>query len=373
VNKTASGGRTGLGRPLLALAFGLTVSALLLEGLTLLVFGEQAKFPRHVVGAPWDLRYNEPLAHYRHKSADLTTYFDINREGMRANRDYDYVKPPGVRRVVSLGDSFTIGYEVDLDSCFSSVLEGELRAKGRNVEVLNAGVSGYSNAEEFLYLQRELIKYDPDVVLISFVTNDFVDNERSELLRLDGDRLVEWKHGYVPAGSLGDFLNTNVFFNYLSERSNAFALLKERATLLVKQRMVGANELAIEQAEASSLPGQAGNGGAGESSPYARRLTVAIFEALYDFTRKRGIPLVINSIPYQRREPTESFIETFPLADFDVGRPGLYFVGSADLLRPYIGKQLLVWERSHYHWTPFSHHVVGENLARLFLDNHLVD
>jgi len=349
------------------------VAALLLEGLTLLVFGEQPKFPRHVVGAPWGLRYNEPLAHYRHKSADLTAYFDINGEGMRADRDFEYAKPAGTQRIVSLGDSFTIGYEVDLDDCFSSVLERELRDSGRNVEVLNAGVSGYSNAEELLYLQRELIKYDPDVVVISFVTNDYVDNVRSELFRLEDGRLVEWNHGYVPAGSLGDFLNTNPLFNFLSERSNGFVLLKERATQLVKQRMVAANESVIAQAEASAEPGHVVENGIDEGTEYGRNLTVAIFEALYAFTSERGIPLVINSIPYQKRRPTEQFIDTFPRAEFDLTRPGLYYVSSADLLTPYIGQELLVWEHSHDHWTPFSHQVVGRELARVVREKHLLD
>ncbi|MEZ4290376.1 MAG: hypothetical protein R3E53_07505 [Myxococcota bacterium] len=52
------------------------------------------------------------------------------------------------------------------------MLEQELRRAGLQVEVLNAGVSGYSNAEALLYLERELLKYDPDLVLLSFFAND---------------------------------------------------------------------------------------------------------------------------------------------------------------------------------------------------------
>ena len=59
-------------------------------------------------------------------------------------------KPDGVGRIISLGDSFTIGYEADVDQTFSAVLERELRKPGHDVEVLNAGVSGFSNAEEVM-------------------------------------------------------------------------------------------------------------------------------------------------------------------------------------------------------------------------------
>ena len=177
------------------------VSCFLLELGVVLVRGEQAKFPRHVVGAPFGLRINEPNATYRHKSADVTVQFRINGQGMRANRDYPREKPPGIKRIVSMGDSFTVGYEVDVSETFSSVLESELRSRGVMVEVLNAGVSGYGTAEECLYLERDLFRYDPDLVLVSFYGNDLVDNVRSGLFRLEGDRLVESASSYVPAGS----------------------------------------------------------------------------------------------------------------------------------------------------------------------------
>ena len=74
-----------------------------------MVNGEQPKFPWHVVEAEWGLRYNEPEARYRHKSADVNIRFRINAQGMRADHDYSYSKPEGVKRIVSLGDSFTIG------------------------------------------------------------------------------------------------------------------------------------------------------------------------------------------------------------------------------------------------------------------------
>ena len=45
----------------------------------------------------------------------------------------------------------------------------------------------------------------------------------------------------MPAGRLGNFLNTNWFFNQLSARSNAFVLIKERLTLALKRKMVDQN------------------------------------------------------------------------------------------------------------------------------------
>lgn len=57
-----------------ALGVGTLVSLLLAEIVVLLVAGEQPKFPRHVVRAPWGLRYNDPGSSYRNQSADMTAH-----------------------------------------------------------------------------------------------------------------------------------------------------------------------------------------------------------------------------------------------------------------------------------------------------------
>ena len=221
------------------------VTFVLAEVSVLLLYGSQVRFPRHVVAAEFGVRINEPNAIYRHRSKDINVGFRINGQGMRAERDYGYEKPEGVIRIVSLGDSFTVGYEVEVEETFSLVLEKELRKLGYNIEVLNTGVSGYSNAEACVYLERELLKYDPDIVILSFFSNDLVDNVRSNLFRLVNDQLVEADASYVPGGAVGNFLNRNFFLSFLSEHSHAFARAKERATAMFKRRIESNAEQAI--------------------------------------------------------------------------------------------------------------------------------
>ena len=98
---------------LMAFALGCLTAFVLVEALVLLFYGEEPKFPRHVVEAPWGLRYNDPGSDYRHNSADGTWQFRINQQGMRDDRDFSYDKPPGVKRIISLGDlmaSFTFQF-----------------------------------------------------------------------------------------------------------------------------------------------------------------------------------------------------------------------------------------------------------------------
>lgn len=362
-------GSAGAGRwraAFAALALGLVtlaICAVLLEVGVLALRGEQPRFPRRVVGAPFGVRINEPNALYRHRSADVEVWFRINGQGLRADRDFPYAKPPGALRIVSLGDSFTAGYEVEGDETFSSVLERELRARGYPVEVLNAGVSGYSTAEAVLYLERELFRYEPDLVLVSFFGNDLVDNTRTGLFRLDDGALVQSADRYVPAGAIGDFLNRNPLFSWLSERSNAFVLIKEAVTQTLKRRMVEENLAHVADA--------AGQGGAAGSAAQ-RALAAALFERLYRDASERGVPLVIQSIPSPPVQPGGALIELFPVGEFDVQREGLAFFPAREALAPYNGRELLYYLRSHGHWTPLAHRLSGEGLARLIDERGLL-
>jgi len=356
-----------LGFRLGALLLGVVLACIVTEVFVLVVYGEQAKFPRHVVEAEWGLRYNEPGARYRHKSADVNIRLRINAQGMRADHDYSYSKPEGVKRIVSLGDSFTIGYEVDVEQCFSSVLERELNDAGIRVEVLNCGVSGFSNAEECLYLERELMKYAPDLVLVSFYGNDLVDNVRTGLFRLADNELVETKWRYVPAGRLGNFLNTNWFFNQLSARSNAFVLIKERLTSTIKRKMVEQN---VDNLKAAGGKGAEDVATTNRDSKLAgedqKRLAAAIFTRIKSFLGEHGIPLVIHTIPSRRKSV---LIDVFPLEYMDFMEPGVMIVSAKSVLEAEVGQRQLYWDRSHSHWTPDSHLLAGKALAKAIVES----
>ena len=72
---------------------------------------------------------------------------------------------PGWQRVVMLGDSIAaIGYTQNAM---------EERLAGRPLEFWNAGVYGYSTAQEFNYYRRFVRPLKPDLVLLHFCLNDF--------------------------------------------------------------------------------------------------------------------------------------------------------------------------------------------------------
>ena len=84
-------------------------------------------------------------------------------------------KPPGTIRVVCLGDSCTAG---DLLPAFAQTYPSQLarrlgeRHPEARFEVINAGVGGYSSFQGRTWLEREIIHYRPDLLIVYFGWND---------------------------------------------------------------------------------------------------------------------------------------------------------------------------------------------------------
>lgn len=102
--------------------------------------------------------------------------YEINAAGLR-DRDYSLAKPPGVYRVIVLGDSTTAGNGIpDVERTYTKVLErllDERAGEGQRFEVLNFGVGGYHPVQEVELLAERGLAYDPDLVIVTFCQNDF--------------------------------------------------------------------------------------------------------------------------------------------------------------------------------------------------------
>ncbi|HEU0090827.1 MAG TPA: SGNH/GDSL hydrolase family protein, partial [Vicinamibacteria bacterium] len=97
--------------------------------------------------------------------------FRVNGQGLRGP-DRPYTKPPGVARVLALGDSFVEAFMVEDAQTVTARLEADLAARGCRVEVINGGTVGYSTDQEYLFYRDEGRKYAPDVVVVFVYQND---------------------------------------------------------------------------------------------------------------------------------------------------------------------------------------------------------
>jgi hypothetical protein len=103
---------------------------------------------------------------------DLGEFATINGLGYRGP-EHAYTKTAGRARVVMLGDSIAYGAGVRDGETFSALLE----SRGTRYDVVNLAVGGYGTDQELIRLQREGLRYAPDVVVLHFcLFSDFADN-----------------------------------------------------------------------------------------------------------------------------------------------------------------------------------------------------
>ncbi|MFQ5599993.1 MAG: hypothetical protein ACE5G2_05505 [Candidatus Krumholzibacteriia bacterium] len=119
--------------------------------------------------------YYEPVpgAEFVYERIEFSVPVSFNGFGMRdAPRELE--KPAGRLRVTVLGDSYAEALQVPADSTTSRLLERELRRRhpGRDIEVLNFGVSGFGTVASAVRYQVLVSRFRPDLVVYLFVSND---------------------------------------------------------------------------------------------------------------------------------------------------------------------------------------------------------
>jgi len=183
-----------------------------------------------------------PHAYYRHTKEG----FSEGRFNSHGFRDYERTleKPPGVFRILVLGDSYTEALQVQLEESFTAILEKMLNSHTTTArfEVLSLGQSGFGTADEYLRYLDFGIAYKPDLVVLAFLTgNDFRNN--SKLLNHENTGFYfrfDHNHDLILDRSLMDaYENSLTFpkrlFQDLKVFSNVVNLISERAFLLNRQ------------------------------------------------------------------------------------------------------------------------------------------
>ena len=121
------------------------------------------------------------------------------------------------KRIAFLGDSFVWGYDVEYGERFTEYLQTSLS----DWEIINMGVSGYSNDQELILIKQWFDHFKPDIVFLVICDNDWVGNRTNKLydyykpyFKYTENKLV--KHG-IPVGKSLHFF-TSKYSNLLKSR-----------------------------------------------------------------------------------------------------------------------------------------------------------
>src|SRR5215469_7138437 len=119
------------------LLIGVVLGACLLEVVVRLFF------PTSDFLWQWDPRIGMRLVPKMHgrsvKPGIFDVSVDVNSAGFR-DREHTIEKPPGMRRIVLLGDSFIEAIQVPFEDSITAQLENRLKSNTARTEVINFGV-----------------------------------------------------------------------------------------------------------------------------------------------------------------------------------------------------------------------------------------
>ena len=124
------------------------------------------------------------------KSPEFHIRYSVNSLGYRGPEPERFPQNP----ILFVGDSFTEGYGVSDGEEFPELIRRTLLEKhGRQAPpVVNAGIGNAGTGHWVKLLRLEGGRLDPRLVVLQFSDNDFADNLREAMYRLDADRsLIE--------------------------------------------------------------------------------------------------------------------------------------------------------------------------------------
>jgi lysophospholipase L1-like esterase len=137
---------------------------------------------------------NLTLEAVSHKETGGSFRVSTDQNGLRAPL-HPVEKPPGVRRVMTLGCSTTFGWGVSDTEAYPARLEAILSEGGHPVEVINGGQPGHTSFQGLHLWDTVLASYAPDVVLFGYLVQDSRTvqySDRSQaLLQQDGEFLKQ--------------------------------------------------------------------------------------------------------------------------------------------------------------------------------------
>jgi lysophospholipase L1-like esterase len=281
-----------------------------------------------------------------------------NSLGFR-DREHAVAKPPGVYRIVVLGDSIAAGLHVERNQdVFPPILEQLLGARGLHAEVINLAVSGYNTQQEVELLREKGLRYHPDLVLVAYTM--------SSREHLDGDILktlleAERRQEGVSSARVDSWLVRSALYRFLRFRVLA----------------VGRRSAPVAPGAVATTPGVAGTAPAAPAAPDPQQhfldlvsadTAAPYFGVLRQLAGEHHFQVLVAVFP--------RFVRTFRYYTFgrqhqfvhDLARQNGFAL--VDLLVPFSECRNASTEpisTDNFHPSPYGHRCAAEAIARAVL------
>ena len=287
------------------------------------------------------------------ETPQFRTVVRINENGLR-DRQHSYERQNDIERILVLGDSFAWGYGVEESERFSQLLE-----KSLDVEVINAGVSGYSTDQELLWYKGEGIKYETDLVILVLAGNDVGDNDQQLVSTiyykpqfvLEEGQLVLKGYPVPKTSPQGRFIYS------LSQRSALVYFLAQRYfDLLSLYGRLKAN---------SDHVNSPGSGVNAKNEPF--KLTIALIDEMRNIAESKKAKFMIVTTDRwwnsSSGETYKDFIDTLQAKGF--------LVLDVEAIPGFEPEKMLIPNDGHWNW--YGHEFVAEKIKDFIESNRLID
>ncbi len=344
--------------------------SLVFAELFLRMFSPQAILPRYVTGSDIGIRQNVANAVYWHYTSEIEVEMRINSAGIRSDREFPFEKPEGVCRIVILGDSFFMSYEVTLENSYGSRLETRLAALGHNCEIINLAVSGFGTTESLIQLQEIGLKYDPDFVVLEWHQTDPSDNLRSDLFAFENNQLVRKSAAFLPAIETRDKLMEYGVYRWLIQNSHLYTAVRYNLALFVKRillqiKSAATLDQAIEENDDSAIDSSLPN------PPPVMDLDTSLVNKVAEVAKTNNAKMLLLDIPWERFDGkiVSSFDQLTGITSADV----LKLSPVTDFEQLLTEGVKLYYVKGHKHFTPEGYDVLArisaEKIAGLIAPN----
>lgn len=277
--------------------------------------------------------------------------FITNALGFRDEREVPADKG-GEFRILTLGDSITVGLGVTAEDTYARQLESMLGHQALGpIRVLNGAVTCYGTWQEVDVLKETSRLVQPDLVILAFYWND----------------LYPKPDVIVPIADAKSITQDDAAHRSLRifKRSRALLFLRERWAAL-SNRLWPSFDWTHRAMIAE-----------GRTSPYLEQAYRDVEHSLTEFAALRGEGfeplLVILPIPSQVQQPDEPATPMQRRIEAMARRAGVRTLDVLPALRQAYAEQpdlYIPWDYEHF--TPRGHRVVAEALRRYLLDERLV-
>ena len=103
----------------------------------------------------------------------------INADGWNSTKPvYKVERKPGVFRIAVVGDSYVQAAAVDVGDGFGELVEREFNKRGLPSEVYRFGIDGAPLSQYVHMIRQEVLRYQPDLILVQLIHNDFDESYR---------------------------------------------------------------------------------------------------------------------------------------------------------------------------------------------------